>query len=353
MKNYNEVAENVFRRRDEYETKRHQRQRALKRAGTVLSVLTLVLCFLGTAGTWYVLAVHFGTGDWFKEYFHNEADPTLTTRQQEYIDENAVGIGQSVTCNGITVTVQSAITDGHAAYILMDIKAPAGMDLDALNGHGLGFHHTFKGLNPGRQSLGTLSAGFSPIDDGDGQHNTISMLLHIDVAPPPDSEFTFADGATRVLRLEDFGAYLDEYPFSRYTLAEGEWVFSFVCSEPDGNEVDSIQVLNTPITVKGTRLAGEKFEMILTSIQLRSLSANCHYTFAEGVRAESSDFGSFQIVMKDGTVVMAHPRGAGIYGAYGSGVYTNGHCNYLFDAPVVFDQIDYLLLEGGTRIPVG
>ena len=56
--------------------------------------------------------------------------------------------------------------------------------------------------------------------------------------------------------------------------------------------------------------------------------------------------------MKDGSVVMAHPRGAGIWGSYGTGVYTDGHCTYLFDAPVVFDQIDHLLLDNSTVIPV-
>lgn len=352
MKHYNEVAENVLRRRDEFEAKKKRRQQAIHRAGTVLTAIAMVICVLGTIGTCYVVAVYIGVGDWYKSYFHNQDDPTLTTQQQEYIDENAVGIGQSVTCNGITVTVQSAITDGHAAYILMDIQAPEHMNLDALNGHGLGFGHTFKGLNPGRHSVGTLSAGFIPIDNGDGKHNTISMLFRIDVSPPPGSEFTFADGAARMLKLEDFGAYLDEYPYSRYTLAEGEWVFSFVCSETGDNDVASIQILDAPIIVKGNRLMGEEFEMILTSIHLRALSASCFYTFPDGVRAESSDFGSFQIVMKDGSVVTAHPRGAGIWGGYGSGVYTDGHCNYLFNAPVVFDQIDYLLLSDGRQIDV-
>lgn len=352
MKNYREVAENVLRRRDEYQAKKDRRQKILHRAGTALSVVVLILCFLGTAGTWYVLAAHLNFGDWYKNYFHNNSDPTLTTHQQDYIDKTAVGIGQSVTCNGITVTVESAISDGHTAYILMDIKAPEDMDLDALNGHGLGFQHTFKRLNPGRHSVGTLSAGFRPIDDGDGQHNTISMLLCINVAPTPGSAFTFADGETRILQLENFGAYLDEYPFSRYTLAEGEWVFSFVCSEAAGNDAASIQVLKYPITVTGTRLMGDEFEMILNSMHLRAMSATCYYSFADGVRAESSDFGSFQIVMKDGTVVMAHPRGAGIWGGAGTGAYTDGYCNYLFDAPVVFDEIDHLLLKDGTKIPV-
>ncbi len=352
MKNCHEVAENVLRRRDEYRAKQARRHRILQRAGTAISVVVLIICFLGTAGTWYVLAAHLNFGDWYKNYFHNDTDPTLTTLQKEYIDKNAVGIGQSVTCNGISVTVQSAITDGHAAYILMDIAGPAEMDLDALNGHGLGFQHTLKGLNPGRHSVGTLSAGFLSIDDGDGQYNTISMLLRIDVSPPPNSAFTFADGMTRVLRLENFGAYLDEYPYSRYTLAEGEWVFSFVCSETAGNDVAAIQVLDHPITVTGTRLMGDEFEMILTSMHLRALSASCFYTFAEGVRAEASDFGPFKIVMKDGSVVMANPRGAGIWGGWGTGVYTDGHCNYLFDAPVVFDQIDHLLLSNGTKILV-
>lgn len=352
MKSYEEVAARVLRRRDEYEEKQQKRHAALRRAGTVISAFAIVIALVGTAGTWYVLAEYLGAGDWFKSFFHNEADPTLTTQQQEYIDENAVGIGQSVTCSGISITARSAITDGTTAYILLDIAAPESVDLDVLNGHGLGFKHTLKPYNPNRRATFGGGVSFFPMDDGDGMHNTISMLLRIYVTPVQGSEFTFADGLTRYLRLEDFGAYLEEYPYSRYTIAEGEWSFSFEFTELDDNEVDQIEILSTPIIVTGTRLSGAEFQMIVTSIQLRGLSATCHYTFADGVTAESSDFGPFQIVMKDGTIVTAQPRGAGIYGAAGTGIYTDGHCTYLFDAPVIFDKIDHLVLSDGQEIPV-
>ncbi|MEA4931995.1 MAG: DUF4179 domain-containing protein, partial [Lawsonibacter sp.] len=54
---------------------------------------------------------YFGVGEWFKSFFAELSGGELSPRQQQYIDENAVGIGQSVTVDGYTVTVNSAICD--------------------------------------------------------------------------------------------------------------------------------------------------------------------------------------------------------------------------------------------------
>lgn len=99
-------------------------------------------------------------------------------------------------------------------------------------------------------------------------------------------------------------------------------------------------------------MSGSTFPMILSSIQLHGLTAICHYSFPENVQAEASDFGPFTIVMEDGSTVTAEPKSGGIYGIAGSGVYSAGHCTYLFDSPVVFSQIDHLLLADGRIVPV-
>lgn len=352
MKNYDEIARDVFRRRDEYESKKRHKQAVLRRVGNVMAALFIAITIVFTAGTCYVLADYFGIGDWFKEYFQDHSESALSTQQQEYIDENAVDIGQSMTCNGVTVTARSAMTDGSVAYILLDIEAPENVDLNALNGHGLGFTHSMKSTNPNKHLISGSSSGFIPQDDGDGRNNTISMLLRINVSITHGSRFTFADGYTRYLYLEDLSAYQEEYPFTQYTIAEGKWAFSLTFSEAVENSVEEMEILSAPIITTGTRLSGADFEMIVTSIKMRGLSAICFYTFADGVRGESSDFGPFQIVMKDGSIVTANPRGGSIYGPAGSGIYTEGYFAYLFDAPVIFDEIDHLLLQDGQIIPM-
>ncbi len=336
MKHYNEVAENVLRRRDEFDAKKKRRQQAMHRAGTILTAIAMIICFLGTIGTCYVVAVYIGAGDWFKTYFHNQDDPTLTTEQQEYIDDNAAKDIQSVTCNDVTVTVQSAITDGRVAYVLLDISGPDNMVLDEYN-----FSSDF--------ILGNGST-YINIDDDDGLANTASLVLRLYTSSPAFSEFSYSGKNTLNLLLKNLYRTQKNAPFTKTTLARGEWRFLIHFDFP--NDTEYLDILKEPITVYSANLYGDPYPFILTSFRLRGLSAECLYTFPEGTTQQASDFGDFQIVMKDGTVVVAHPKSASAQTSGSTEEYPLGDCTYLFDAPVVFDEIDYILLNDGRQIEV-
>lgn len=338
MKHYNEVAENVLRRRDEFEAKKKRRQQAMHRAGTVLTAIAMVICVLGTIGTCYVVAAYIGAGDWFKTYFRNQDDPTLTTEQQEYIDENAAKEIQSVTCNDVTITVQSAITDGRVAYVLLDITAPENMALDEYN----------------LSSDPILGNGvtYLDIDDDDGLANTASLVLQLYTSSPRFSNFSYSGKNTLNLLLKNLYRTQKNSPFTKTTLVRGEWRFLIHFDYPCDNNVEYLDVLKESITVFGTDMDLNPYPIILTSFRLRGLSAECLYTFPEGTTQQASDFGDFQIVMKDGTVVVAHPKSASAQTSGSTEEYPLGECTYLFDAPVVFDEIDYILLNDGRQIEV-
>lgn len=336
MKHYNEVAENVLRRRDEFESKKKRRQQAIHRAGTILTAIAMVICVLGTIGTCYVVAVYAGAGAWFKSYFRNQDDPTLTTEQQEFIDDNAAKEIQSVTCNDVTITVKSAITDGRVAYVLLDIIAPDDMVLEDFN----------LSSDP---ILGNGSS-YINIDDGDGLSNTASMVLRLYTSSPRFSNFSYAGKNTLNLLLKNLYRRQETSPFAKITLVRGEWRFLIDFDYP--NNVEYLDILKEPITVYGTNLYGDSYSFILTAFRLRGLSAECLYTFPEGTTQQASDFGDFQIVMKDGTVVVAHPKSASAQTSGSTEEYPLGDCTYLFDAPVVFDEIDYILLNDGRQIEV-
>lgn len=336
MKHYNEIAENVLRRRDEFDAKKKRRQQAMHRAGTVLTAIAMIICVLGTIGTCYVVAVYAGAGEWFKSYFRNQDDPTLTTEQQEFIDDSAAKEIQSVTCNDVTITVKSAITDGRVAYVLLDIVAPNDMVLDDFN----------------LSSDPILGNGTSyiDIDDGDGLANTASMVLRLYTSSPRFSNFSYFGKNSLNLLLKNLYRRQETSPFTKITLVRGEWRFLIDFDCP--NNVEYLDILKEPITVYGANLYGDPYPFILTSFRLRGLSAECLYTFPEGTTQQASDFGDFQIVMQDGTIVNAHPKSATAQTSGSTEENPLGDCFYLFDAPVVFDEIDYILLSDGRQIEV-
>src|SRR5699024_10936167 len=55
-------------------------------------------------------------GNWFDQYFSEEgrveAESQISENQRELLEQGMTAIGQSVTCNGYTVTLDSAISDG-------------------------------------------------------------------------------------------------------------------------------------------------------------------------------------------------------------------------------------------------
>lgn len=107
MKSYNEVAHDVFRRRDEYERTHHHKKAVYRRIS--VAIVTMLLFSVGTC---YAIAASMGIIDDFLGIFSNRIDTPLTTDQQQFLEDAVAEIGERVSCNGYTVTVQGTFTDG-------------------------------------------------------------------------------------------------------------------------------------------------------------------------------------------------------------------------------------------------
>ena len=334
MKNSKEVASNVLRRRDAYHEKKRRNEVVFQRVTTSLTAVGLVVCLVFCLGVGYVFAAAFGVIDDFLGFFEKRNGSALSEKQQQYVEQACAEIGESVTYDGVTVTVQGAITDGKTYYIYLDIVAPEDVSLEALNGHGLGFTRTLRSENPYRHDVSSVSGGCIPVEDYDGKSNTISMILQTTVMTPYYSEFSFADGYERTLYLENLSAYSEEYPFEQYTIAEGLWSFKFTFAQAAENDQPIMEVLAAPIICHCNRLSGESFSVSVDSIKLNALGATLYYSYVPGSVREAIDFGRIQIVMKDGSVVNAHPRSA-----------VSGSVSYVYDAPVLFSDIEHLIIN--------
>ncbi len=134
MKNSNEVANNVLRRRDAYQENKRKKEITFQRITTSLTAAGLVVCMILCLGVGYVFAAAFGVIDDFLGFFEKRNGSSLSETQKQYIQQVCAEIGESVTCGDVTVTVQGAITDGKTYYIYLDIIAPEGVSLEDING---------------------------------------------------------------------------------------------------------------------------------------------------------------------------------------------------------------------------
>lgn len=334
MKSPEEMARDVFRKRDAQEARRRKR---LRRLGTTLTAVGVIFCLMVTAGFGYAFAASLGIIQDFLGIFGSQTQ--LTPSQQAYVEEHLAEIGESVTQNGFTLTLKGAMTDGTAAYLLVDIAGPEDADIEGL---ALGSVIDFDKLNladtkstPIRSSKAT----FIPISDGDGLQNTLSLVIQYHVFPSPGGEFTLADGKSRILHLENLIYNEKEYPYPERTMAEGVWAFQFAFTKVDDRERE---LLTSPISGSYTQLSGKQVNATIFSFMMKGLSATLYYNLEDGQVQEAGDFGILQFVLKDGSVIEAYPEKAG----QTSGMENAGclYCTYVSQAPILWEDVSRVLI---------
>lgn len=314
------------------------------RLATILIAAVLLMALTVSA------LAYFGTGDWFKSFFAERSGGNLSPGQQQYIDEKTVGIGQSATYDGWTVTVESAICDKYHTYIKVNIEAPEGTVLeesayffesDSLS--------RAEPVDTSRYEILSSGVGWEPLDDGDGKSNTISIMRTSKVTVASGSDFSYADGDARILRLENFCVWQDddELVQKEVVLAEGVWSFEFVFVENNDTETDEIELISKPILCQGQRMMGNNVEVKMTSFRLNALGAVCEYGFIGDDKPEALSFEGVQAVMKDGSVIELRPAAAGLIAE------TNiANSNFKFDAPIVLVEVDHIMFPNDVIFPV-
>ena len=70
---------------------------------------------------------------WFKDYFARYSPTKLTQNQIAFIEDNTTDISQSQTCNGYTIEVDSAFSDGSRSIVKLKLIAPEDVKLLAIN----------------------------------------------------------------------------------------------------------------------------------------------------------------------------------------------------------------------------
>lgn len=346
MKDYREITENVLRRRDQYEAKKRRRYEKIHKVTSVLSVIVITIAFLFTTGTCYVFAVGLGIIEDTFGICSRVFPGIVTQKQQSYVQSNMVGLGDTTTCNGVSVTVQSALTDGTTAYILLHIKAPEQMDLTQYGLHfDIATNGIVRGENPSSElGAGSVSFGQRTVDDQDGAKNTQDMVLQIDSAGGPGSTFSFADGYNRYILLENLYVRNEDIPHEKTRIAEGNWNFRILFDCSDG--MPQKEMLTEPIRLTAYRkLEEEEQAVIVRSIVVKGLSMEFYYATEDETIRKPGNFKNVKVVLSDGTVIEMQPRST-------QGTGSNIFAVYLAASPIVVEEIDYVQV-GDVKIHCG
>ena len=329
---------------------RHSRSRRFFR--TVAAILAAALVLVSSAGVAMAMNPEFRAAV-LQFIFASRAGEILTPDQHQFIDENAVGIGQSITADGYTVTIDSAICDAYNLYLVIIVEGPEGVKVDPASEGGSLFFDQVKCESTGPYDrtgyLLSKSRSWSTLDDGDGRENTVTLVMKESYVMSADNDGVYTDGEVWRLQLADLTLRTGELYDKETILAEGGWSFEFPLTEAS----ESIELISSPVVclVQGGGLNGanEAVEVIVDSVVLTPFGAVCGYSLPPGSTPEAVELLDVYLVMKDGNVIQAQPKSGGIGDAGGS---YKGHMSYSFDAPIILDDVGYLLLPDNVHIPI-
>ena len=269
--------------------------------------------------------------NWFQDYFSRYSE--LSENQITFIEDNTTDISKSQICNGYTIEVDSAFSDGSYSIIKMRLIAPADVKLDASNY----FPGNDGPLVPvGKEHPTRWSGGWGCYVD-DSVPNVAEITCTIREGIGSRTHWT--------MRIEDiYGTYEENIGTSDYRqwtqlLVEGVWEFPIVFSNDGFQEIELIQE-PIPGQVNIGLNKDSYHDVVITSFLLRSMTAEITYEYVVPVHG-AGDFDPIYVVMKDGSEIMLLPKS-------GSPI----SCTYHFAAPIILSDADFVLMPDGTKLPI-
>lgn len=353
----------------------------------IAAVIALTLLLVGCA-------VAYANG-WFQQIFSARSETPLSSEQIQYIQNNEQIVGQSQTKNDWTVDLKSTICDGRTGYLVFQITAPDDVDLEQyLNPPTLDDKRLSMGNDSASRkaaySLAVASIGTADSErnywylasgdwvvDGDGQPNTVLFCMTIrcekmDPSKPMLLEDPFGKDVSFRIRLmgitleyknQELQREIEEKYAGQTYIVDGEEAAGLFCSDILTDEewnfditFDSdnqfIELITKPVfaQAKVWRYADEKQwdtvdsleEVQISSFRVTPFGANISYVSKPDAIGISPRIGenvenAIYAVMKDGSRIQLNLTG-------------NNDTVLQAETPIVLSQLDYILLEDGTKL---
>lgn len=366
---------------------RTNRKTHTKRAALAAAIIAMALLLVGCA-------VAYASG-WFRQIFSSQGETPLSAQQIQYIQSNERFVGQSQTRGGWTIDLKSTICDGETGYLVFGITAPEDVNLEqyltpsAENDRRLSMGNYSASRNAAYSyavaSVGTVNAeqNYWYLDNGqwlpdqDGKRNTVLFCMtlrceRMDPSKPMLLEHPFGKEVSFRIRLlgitleysnQELRRKLDDQYAGQDYIVDGEEAAGLFCSDiltdeewyfdvtfdPDNQFVELIQQ-SVPVQARVWRYADETKwetrasleEVQISSFRVTPFGATVSYVSKPDVigispRLEENAKNTICAVMKDGGSIRLNSDGneAGILRA---------------ETPIVLSQLDYILLEDGTKL---
>lgn len=308
-------------------TSHRRKLMTLLTAAVIVSMLAMT-AFASTDGTL-----------WLRNFFAQRSDFVLSDNQKNYIDKNAVNIQNSKTQNGYTLTLDTAISDGVYTYIRFQLTAPEDVVLDADYYAPRNWAELELVNEWGEPFVG--NAEWNRVEDD--PTDNVASLLYIRSHSWDEDNYDSIFGHTWNLRIDGLeGTYVynrdtPDITVETIDLTEGVWNFAITFPE-QGNE--TVEFISEPVDcIYKPGMEMQKDYVSITSLKVRALSASL--TFRHPDREQiNADFEDIYAVMKDGSMAKLNPASG-----------APDHLTYQFDAPIVLEDIDHILLPGGIKLP--
>ena len=353
----------------------------------IAAVIALTLLLVGCA-------VAYANG-WFQQIFSARSETPLSSEQIQYIQNNEQIVGQSQTKKDWTVDLKSTICDGRTGYLVFQITAPDDVDLEKyLNPPTLDDKRLSMGNDSASRkaayslavaSIGTVDsernywylASGDWVVDGDGQPNTVLFCMTIccekmDPSKPMLLEDPFGKDVSFRIRLmgitleyknQELQREIEEKYAGQTYIVDGEEAAGLFCSDILTDEewnfditFDSdnqfIELITKPVfaQAKVWRYADEKQwdtvdsleEVQISSFRVTPFGANISYVPKPDAIGISPRIGenvenAIYAVMKDGSRIQLNLTG-------------NNDTVLQAETPILLSQLDYILLEDGTKL---
>ena len=367
---------------------RTSRKMHRKHAVLIAAAISLTLLLVGCT-------VAYANG-WFRQVFSSRSETPLSPQQIQYIQSNEQLVGQSQTKGGWTIDLKSTICDGETGYLVFGITAPDDVNLEqyltpsAENNKRLSMGNYSASRNAAYSyavvSVGTVDAqrNYWYLDNGqwlpdqDGKRNTVLFCMtirceRIDPSKPMLLEHPFGKDVSFRIRLlgitleysnQELRSKMDDQYAGQEYIVDGEEAAGLFCSDiltdeqwyfdvtfdPDNQFVELIQqsvcaqarVWRYTDETKWETSASLE-EVQISSFRVTPFGATISYVPTPDIvgispRLDEGAENTICAVMKDGSLIRLNSDGneAGILRA---------------ETPIVLSQLDYVLLEDGTKLP--
>lgn len=316
---------------------------------------------------------------WFRDYFASRSDAPLTQQQEAYLDANTQQINEKHTIDEWTVELRSVIHDGTTAYMIFGVTAPEDVSLEQPeNGHYTPGNVSMKGseradIITSSEGLILTSANFAWEEDYDGLTNTKNYVIQMIPDKTQCASDPFGNSVEWYIHIENLiweyedTEYKQELMNGKYygqtnvmftsaetsklykeeILADGAWDFTINFAQ----HTESVELLTNPVNAMAyahhcTGTSIDDVEIVYEEVSIDSFIIN-PLTALIHCNQNSVDFADNEdsiiwVVMKDDTMIQLRDYGA-----------TDGkYCVLEAATPIILDDVAYILLPDGTRIPM-